>query len=125
MHDENLLRNTVMKKESKKRFSGTKNVREILYFLYSMARCTFCLVVVTMFSCGPLPTAHTHTHKIHASVDYSDILELNFPFWEKIYGRPYVMIYRPFRSQWLIEVPPSLTTKNSTSCQQSAFANSL
>jgi len=52
-----------------------------------MAHCTFYFIVAAaMFLYGPPPTAHT---KIHASVVYSDIPELNSPFWEKIYGALY------------------------------------
>jgi hypothetical protein len=101
------------KEESKNRFSGTTNVREILYFAYSMARCTSCLIVVAMFLCGPLPAAHTAIFKI------------KFPFLVEDLWGPYVMVYRPFRSQWLLEVPPSLTIKNSSFFQQNAFANSV
>jgi hypothetical protein len=123
MHGENLLRNTVMKKRKQETLFWYKKCKRNLVFrvqygalhlLFGRRQHVFVWTAANL----------THT-KIHASVVCSDILELNFPFWEKIYGRPYVMIYRLFRFQWLLEVPPSLTTKNSTSCQQSVFANSL
>ena len=123
MHGENVLWNTVIKKKKER----------IAFMLQKFKRS-----LVFRVQYGPLHllfdrrlhvlvwTAANRTHeKTHASVVYSHIPELNFPFWGKIYRGPFLMIYRPFRSMWLLDVPPSLTIKNSTFSQQSVFANSV